>query len=191
MILSNNQEIEESAKKYILRIDPKGIMFSGVYVSGEFDFSFCITDLPFGFFYNIFENEIILNDSKIKCLSLSGSKVKSLDGQRLICESGIFLTNKFEASGQIDFHSAQIGGLDCYNGKFYSENEYALLCDYSEIKGEVSLSGKEFESKGEVSFNSAQIGKNLDCTDANFTNENNRALTCNGANIKGALFRKS
>lgn len=188
LILSNNQEIEESGKKYVLKINLKGIMFSGLYVSGEFDFSFCSTDLPFLFTNLIFENEIILNDSKIKCLSLDGSKVESLYGQRLICESGIFLTNKFEASGQIDFHSAQIGGLDCYNGKFYSEHEYALLCDYSEIKGEVSLSGKEFESKGEVSFNSAQISKNLDCTDAKFTNENNRALTCNGANIKGAVF---
>lgn len=191
LILNNNQDIvDEKWEKYILKIDPKGLNVHGAYISGTFDFSFCNTDLPFSFLNSTFEKEINISDSKIKCLSLEASKVKSLYGQRLICESGIFLTNKFEANGQIDFHSAQIGGLDCYNGKFSNknENEYALLCDYSEIKGEVSLSGKEFESKGEVSFNSAQIGKNLDCTDAKFTNENNRALTCNGANIKGAVF---
>ena len=65
LILSNNQKIEESSKKYILKIDPKGIRFSGVYISGIFDFSFCSTEIPFSFINSVFENEIILNDSKI------------------------------------------------------------------------------------------------------------------------------
>ena len=49
MILSNNQEIEVDKKKVTLKIDPKGVMFSGIYISGTFDFSFCSTDLPFSF----------------------------------------------------------------------------------------------------------------------------------------------
>ena len=54
LILSNNQEIEVESEKFylkwklnfrkrILKIDPKGIMFSGAYISGEFNFSFCNT----------------------------------------------------------------------------------------------------------------------------------------------------
>lgn len=58
LILSNNQKIEESSKKYILKIDPKGIMFSGVFISGIFDFSFCSTNLPIFFENSIIENEI-------------------------------------------------------------------------------------------------------------------------------------
>ena len=143
LILSNNQEIEVDSKKYFLKIDPRGIMFSGLYVSGEFNFSFCSTDLLFLFGNSIFEKEINISDSKIKFLNFQGTKILSIDAQRLVCESQVFLRDGFESNGKINFHSAQIGGdLDCSNGKFYNENGYALNCEKSKIDGSICFNNK-------------------------------------------------
>jgi hypothetical protein len=164
LILNNNQNIDENDESYILKIDPIGIKFSGAYISGRFDFSFCSTDLPFGFLNSIFEQEINLSDSKIRFLNLHGTKVVSLNAQGIYCKSDIFLRGGFEANGIIDFISAQIGdSLDCSNGKFNSR--YALNFTSTKINGSVFLNDN-FESNGKVSFHSSYIGKSLIFTNA-------------------------
>jgi hypothetical protein len=187
LILSNNQEIEVDKKKITLKIDPKGVMFSGIYISGTFDFSFCNTNLQFSFKNSRFENGLNLSDSKIRFLSLIGSIVPSLDALRLVCESSVFL-NGFEAQGKVNFGSAQIGGsFSCIKGKFINEVGDALTCDKIKIKGSVFLKDG-FEAQGKVNFNSAQIGSNLECINGKFTNEKGDALNCNSAKIDGVVF---
>ena len=187
LILSNNQEIDENGTKYILKIDPKGLNVQGAYISGTFDFSFCNTDLPFVFLNSVFEKKINLSDSKIRSLSLSGSKVFGINAQGLICQGDIFLINDFESTGKVDFISAQIGAsLYCENGKFYNENDRALICNGAKIEGAVFLRNG-FESKGEVNFGSAQMFE-LSCTKGKFNNKNGIALNCNCAKIKGSVF---
>ncbi len=169
LILSNNQEIEESGKKYILKIDPKGVQFSGVYISGIFDFSFCSTDLPFSFMNSFFESRMAFFDSQIKILNLSGSKVLSLDCFRLICQSDIILRNGFESNGEVNFVSSQIGGnleclngkfikigsgLNCKNGKFINDNGIALNCN-SITAGNITFLFNAF--LGNVDFGYSQI----------------------------------
>ncbi len=187
MILSNNQEIEVDKKKVTLKIDPKGVMFSGIYISGTFDFSFCSTDLPFSFKNSRFENRLNFSDSKIRFLSLTGSIVPSFDAFRLVCESDIFL-NGFEAQGKVNFGSAQIGGsLSCINGKFINENGDALNCDKVKIGGSVFLRDG-FEAEGKVNFASAQIAGSLNCRRGKITNEKGDTLNCNGVIIEGNVF---
>ena len=191
LILSNNQEIDENSTKYGLKIDPKGLTFQGAYVTGIFDFSFCNTDLPFIFLNSFFQNEIILIDSKIKLLILSGSTITSLIAQRLICDSDIFLKYGFESNGEINFKSAQIvGSLICENGKFLNKDGNTLNCMSTKINGSVSLING-FESKGEVNFVLSQINGALDCTNGKFINEDFIALNCNGSTIRGAVFLKN
>ena len=188
LILSNNQEIEESGKKYVLKIAPNGIIFSRVYVSGIFDFSFCSTDLKFSFRNSKFENRLDLSDSKIRFLSLIGSIVPSFDAFRLVCESDIFLKNGFEAHGKVNFGSAQIGGiLSCINGKFINEKGDALNCNSAKIDGAVFLKDG-FEAHGKVNFGSAQIGSNLECSKGKFINKEGDALNCNSVKIGGSVF---
>ncbi|MEV9593187.1 hypothetical protein AB0W31_02085 [Aliarcobacter butzleri] len=192
LILSNNQEIEENGKKYILKVDAKGVMFCGVFVSGEFNFSFCSTDLLFLFVNSIFEKKINISDSKIKFLNLQGTKVLSIDGQRLVCESQVFLRDGFESRGEVNFHSAQISGdLDCSNGKFYNENGNALNCEKSKIDGSISFNNG-FEAKGNINLSLSQIYYNLDCSYGKFYNKNKYVFLCNNTKINGSVFfRKS
>lgn len=188
LILNNNQEIvEKDVKPYIFRIDPIGIMFSGVYVIGEFDFSFCSIDLQFLFKNSVFENEIRFCYSKIKFLNLSKSKITSFFAQGLICQSDIFLADGFESNGKVDFNSAQISGsLICVNGKFNNKNGNALNCDNAKIGAVFLRDG--FESNGKVTFVLSQIERDLDCDNGKFNNKDDYSLDCDGAKINGAVF---
>jgi hypothetical protein len=184
LILNNNQKIDENGKSYILKIDSGGIKFSGAYISGRFDFSFCSTDLLFGFLNSIFEQEINLSHSKIRFLVLRGSKIVSLNAQGIYCKSDIFLRDGFEANREVNFVSAQISkSLDCSNGKFNNKEGYALNCDGTKIKGGVFLRDG-FEANGKVNFHSSYISKSLV-----FTNAKNIAyLNLNSAHISRLDF---
>lgn len=188
LILSNNQEIiDEKWEKCILKIDPLGIMFSGIYISGEFDFSFCKTNISFKFVNSFFENEINLSGSEIEFLNLKGCDVKSINGRALICKLDIYLEN-FSSSGEINFGSALIyGSIKCSNGKFRNETSKTLNFDKANIQGSVFLDN-HFESLGEVSFQAAKIGSNLECNNGKFINENLKALACNQVEIGGSVF---
>lgn len=189
LILSNNQEIiDEKWEKYILKIDPKGIQFSGAYISGTLDFSFSNTDLPFTFINSFLEEEIRLINSKIKALNLTGTLVKSICAQKLICDTNIFLRDGFKSQGKIDFRSAQIGeSLICTNGKFKNKNADALNFEGSIINGNVRLNDG-FVANGKVVFSYAQVRIGLDCTNGKFINKNEKALTFNSSKIDGNIF---
>ncbi|MFX4230260.1 hypothetical protein ACOL3I_02070 [Aliarcobacter butzleri] len=187
LILSNNQEIAVNGNRYILKIDPRGIDFRGIFISGVFDFSFCNTDLSFTFINSFFEEEIRLINSKIKILNLTGTLVKLISAQKLICDSDIFLRDGFKSKGKIDFISAQIGGsLICTNGKFKNKNSVALNFNSSKIDGNVQLNG--FEANGKVEFSYAQIGVGFDCTNGKLINKNETALTFNSSKIDGNVL---
>ncbi|WP_152020841.1 hypothetical protein [Aliarcobacter butzleri] len=180
LILSNNQEIiDEKWEKYILKIDPKGIQFSGAYISGTFDFSFCSTDLPLGFMSSIFQKQIILLNSRIKIINLGSCNIPSIDAQRVICDSDL-LFRKIEVD-YINFANSKIGG------SFISENSsYTnfINCNGAIINGAVFLTDN-LSSEGMIDFNSSNIGS-LDCTNA----KKIKYLNCNGAVINGSVFIK-
>lgn len=137
LILSNNQEIEESAKKYILKIDPKGLTVQGVYITGIFDFSFCNTDLPFGFMSSIFEKQIKLFDSKIKIINLHGCIILSIEAERVICDSDLLFRN-IEID-YINFANSKIGGSFISENSLYNNSDKSINCNGTIIKGAVFL----------------------------------------------------
>ena len=109
LILNNTKQIRIDNQNSTLTIDPRGVRFDGAQIIGEFDFSFCETHLPFYFTNSTFQKKINLSDSKIRFLTLRGSSVLSINAQRLICKGSVFLDETFEAIGQVNFGSAQIG----------------------------------------------------------------------------------
>lgn len=188
LILSHNQEIEINDNNSFFKIDPLGIMFSGAYISGEFDFSFCETHISFKFVNSTFKKAINLSASKIKFLNLNGSFIPSINARALVCMLDIYLGEKFESNGNVDFGSALIeGSLKCTNGKFINEVHNALSFDKTIIKGSVFLNNG-FDARGKVNFQSAQIGSNLECTNGKFTNGKGYALNCNNTKIQGSVF---
>ena len=96
-----------------------------------------------------------------------------------------FLSNGFQATGEVSLSGASIGGnLDCENGTFVNPEGTALNAQGSEIKGYIFLRNS-FQAKGEVYLYGATIGGNLDCEHGNFDNSEGIALSANAAEIKG------
>lgn len=183
LILNNNQEIiDEKWEKYILKIDPKGLNVQGAYISGTFDFSFCQTDLPFGFMNSIFEKQIKLFDSKIKIINLHGCIIPSIDAQRVICDSDLLFRN-IEID-YINFANSQIGGSFISENSSYNNSNKSINCNGIIINGAVFLTNN-FSSEGMIDFNSSNIGS-LDCTNA----KKIKYLNCNGAIINGTVYIK-
>jgi hypothetical protein len=136
LILSNNQEIvDEKWEKYILKIDPKGLNVQGAYISGTFDFTFCNTDLPFGFMSSIFEKQIKLFDSKIKIINLHGSIIPSIEAERVICDSDLLFRNI--EIGYINFANSKIGGSFISENSLYNNSDKSINCNGTIIKGAV------------------------------------------------------
>lgn len=193
LILSNNQEIEVESEKFylkwklnfrkrILKIDPKGIMFSGAYISGEFNFSFCNTDLPLLFTNSIFEKQIILFNSQIKIINLYGCIIPSIEAERVICDSDLLFRN-IEVD-YINFANSKIGGSFISENSLYNNSNKSINCNGTIIKGAVFLTNN-FSSEGMIDFNSSNIGS-LDCTNA----KKIKYLNCNGAIINGTVYIK-
>ena len=180
LILSNNQKIEESGKKYILKIDPKGLTFKGAYITGIFDFSFCNTDLAFGFINSIFENQIKLFNSRIKIINLHGCIIPNIEAERVICDSDLLFRN-IEID-YINFANSKIGGSFISENSSYNNSNKSINCNGSIIKGAVFLTNN-FSSEGMIDFNSSNIGS-LDCSNA----KKIKYLNCNGAIINGTVF---
>lgn len=183
LILSNNQEIiDEKWEKYILRIDPKGIQFSGAYISETFDFSFCSTDLPLGFMSSIFQKQIILFNSRIKIINLDSCNIPSIDAQRIICDSDLLFRN-IEVD-YINFANSKIGGSFISENSLYNNFDKSINCNGAIINGAVFLTDN-FSSEGIIDFISSNIGS-LDCTNA----KKIKHLNCNGAIINGTVYIK-
>ncbi len=181
---ANNEIRAEFLRALILTekdIDPKGVWFQGVYVSGGFDFESCETNLPFYFQNSFFEEKIVLMRSKIRLLSLNGSEAsKGISASGLKCEGSVFLKDGFNAKGQVDFGSAQIGSnLECINGTFENPNGYALNCNRAKIEGSAFLTDG-FNAKGQVNFVAAHIGSSLICMDTKIDG----VLYLNSAKVK-------
>lgn len=178
LILSDNQEIEESNKKYILKIDPKGIRFSGVYISGIFDFSFCSTDLPFKFENSIFDKKIDMSNSKLKYIKLDGSEINELYGQSLICDSDFCLKNKFKAKKEINLDTAIIReNLELTDGVFENINLSRV-----EVGKSLFLNSK-FIAKGDLNLKSSKIGGSLYFSGGKF-----KTIESNKIWIGGSVF---
>ena len=112
----------------------------------------------------------------------------------------VFLSDGFEAEGEVRLPGAVIGGqLDCSAGKFNNSatdkhpDSTALSASGIEVKGSIFLNG-EFEAEGEVRLLGAVIGGQLNCSDGKFKNPatnkypDSKALVADKVEVKGDVF---
>jgi hypothetical protein len=169
-------------------VHPHGVQLSGAWIAGDIDLEDCTCSRPLWLFDCRIAGEVVARGAHLPVLSLEGSRIDGLKGDRLRVEGDVFLRNGFTASGTVRLLGAQIGGnLDCSGGTFTPGEGDALSCDGAVIKGDVVLRNG-FEASGTVRLLGAQIGGDLDCTGGTFTPGEGRALSCDRAAIKGSVF---
>lgn len=178
-------------KKNQFNIDPKGLRFSGAWVTGELDLNGTTINYPFHFIKSVFDNKIILIDADIKTLDLEGCLlIEGLRGDRAHIRSSVMFREGFESKKDIRLIAAEINGsLVCKNGKFQKDaKETACMhCNRVVIHGSVYLN-KGFTSIGKISFNGARIDSDMKCHKGTFKNPNECALSLHSMYIAGSIY---
>ncbi len=127
----------------------------------------------------LISGDVFLNGSRVKGeTNFAGSEIGG----------GVFLSEGFEAEGELVFLDTEIGGLLACNGaKLKNAHGKAFSCDRAKVTGGVFLQ-EGFEAEGEVRFSGAEIGGQLNCGGAKLKNVGGMALLCNGAMVTGDVF---
>ncbi len=130
--------------------------------------------------------DILFVGAIAKTISLQGSSVAKIDGDRANLSGDLFLQNGFHAKGSVRFLNAKIvSSFDCGNSKF-ADSTFALVLDGAKIGGTLFL-GENFGAIGVVRLLGTKIGSNLVCRDGYF-GDNGQSLTASNTQIGGNLF---
>lgn len=166
----------------------RGIRLKGTLIEEKLDLEYGDILFPLIFEKSNFPQGMNLRDAKIRELNLDGTYTGPIDGDGLTVDGCIFLSNGFEASGEVRLIGAKIGGdLDCENSRFINPEADALSGRGLKVEGCVYLR-KGFEAKGEICMAGAIIGENFDCTGGHFINKGETTLDADGMIIKGNIF---
>lgn len=165
----------------------RGVVIVGARISGRLDLSNArLGRLLFLGCY--VDKSIFLQDAKIDGLYLLGSRIASLNADRITVRGSVFLKDGFHATGEVRLLGADIGGdLDCTKGCFENPNGHALSADGITVKGDVFLNDG-FHATSEVRLPGANIGGNLGCNKGKFKNPGGRALVADGITVRGSIF---
>ena len=174
-------------------VDPAGIQLWNAELEGLLDLSFAKVPFPLAIVRCNVTDAIILRQSEIPDLILSGSSVPAIEASGVKVTGSVFLRDDFSCASEVHLLGAQIGGdLDCSNGKF-SDYEKAISGDRVCVDGSVYLN-RGFHAIGEVRFSNAQIRGDFACTGGSFVGRHDantderHALTIDGANIVGDVY---
>ena len=166
-----------------------GVELFGAWIEGKLDMKAARvpSDLIIGLCH--FDSTPIFRSTRIAgSLNLGGCQLPGLDGDRLVCEGGLFLRQGFTATGEVGLLGVQIGSdLDCNGAKFDGTEGNALSADGAVIKGDVFLN-KGFAATGTVRLLGVQIGGDLDYSGAKLDGKEGDALSADGMMVEGSFF---
>jgi hypothetical protein len=165
-----------------------GVTIIGACVDGTLELHQCQADVRLSLRSCLFAEAPILVAARLPELALVGSKLPGLRADRMKVSGGVYLRDKFEATGPVRLLGAEIGGnLECSGGNFASVEGYAVNADRIKVKGGVFFN-RLFSASGEVRLLGAEIGGNLECSEGNFANAEGDALSADGINVMGGMF---
>lgn len=140
---------------------------------------------------------VVLQDAEVGgSLVLSDATFKNRDGvavqaDRLRVAGGVFIRNKFSATGEIRLLGAIIAGpLDLSGGTVSNPGGAALSAEGAEIRGGVFCSDG-FSATGEVRMVDATIGGQLSLSGGQFSHPDGNALSINRAKIGNLHFTET
>jgi hypothetical protein len=99
-------------------VHEKGIDIQGAFIKGDIDLEGCEITRPLRLFNCHVAGSLIGVNAQLGELDLRKSFLQSIDCSFSRFKGSVFLTNGFEAKGEVRFRGAEIGGgLDCRGGK--------------------------------------------------------------------------
>lgn len=171
-------------------VDPRGIRLHGAWIDGELDLVFVSVTFPLSFVSCRMSDLLALTSARTEFLSLAGTVVPRIAGDRLNVRGSLILSDGFRAEGGVTLEGAQIGGeLNCGGGIFTNPTGNALTADGAHVDADVVLN-KGFRAEGKVRLVGAKIGGQLNCSGGVFTNPTGDALSADGAHVDDVFLNK-
>jgi len=169
-------------------VDHRGVQVRGVRIDGRPDLSCADVPFPLGFWGCAFPAGLDLMHARLPGLFLNGSHTRSITADRVTVTGGVFLRDKFHATGEVRLLGASVGGnLVCSDGTFENPDGAALNADGIQVTGGVFLH-KGFHASGEVRLLNASVGGNLECSRGQFENPDAYALSADRIQVTGTVF---
>jgi hypothetical protein len=170
-----------------------GVQIMGGWIDGNLDLGCCNLPNDLNVKNSTINGNVLIEDTKCKGLYLSGSKIKSLEGARIVTKGSIHLDRFFCAKGKVCFVGAKIYGSLLFSQGFFqpdpdihNNNIVAIQCDGAFISGSCFFN-KKFHAIGGIRLNGVKIDGNLECDEGRFYNKGHKALICDGAVIAGTF----
>jgi hypothetical protein len=168
-------------------VSRRGIRVVGACINGNLDLDHATIAFPLSFKKCCFRGAIVLRNTVLPCLSLEGTHTGRIEADQLKVAGHVFLSDGFQAKGEVRLFGATIGRcLNCNGGQFSNNNGDALNADGLNADG-VFL-GKGFRADGEVCLRRAVIGRDLNCNGGQFYNRERNALSADGLKVDGVVF---
>jgi hypothetical protein len=144
-------------------VHEKGIIVQGAWITGTLDLSDAEIGRALIFRNCRFTAAPRLFDANVRgFLSWEGCTLPGLKADRLQCRSGVYLSNGFEAEGEVRFRDAKIGGnLDCSESKFINANGFAINAEGMLVSGAFIFRGVTI-MQGTVNLAFARVARLLD-----------------------------
>ncbi|MDG4576082.1 MAG: hypothetical protein P9C36_07200 [Defluviicoccus sp.] len=139
-------------------LDPRGVQVQGARIDGALDLEAATVAVRLAFWGCAFTAAPIVRDATLKVLSLDGSRLPGLEGDRLTVEGALLLRGT-RASGEVRLLGAKIGGnLDCSGGSFENPEGVALNADRADVQGVLFWRQLQAPPAGRVSLAHATVG---------------------------------
>jgi hypothetical protein len=170
-----------------------GIEIIGARVDGVLDLAWAKIQFPLRATECAFTDDLILNQSSLRCLELQTTEIEGLQGDGLSVERDLVFGNGFRAKGPVLLRNATIGGsLQCNEGHFdrgpsgQHNGKFPPALDLENAKIGAGANLQSVEARGVVVLSNATIAGNLDCEGAHLD-----GVAGNQDQPDNALFAKS
>jgi hypothetical protein len=166
------------------KVSRQGLWIWGAKIEGALDLSYVQVSFPLVLHKCIFTDPINIYSARLPSLSLTGSHIPSLQGDRVHIQADLTLNEKFRARKGIQLFAAEIGGsLSCWGGRFFGGQEkVAINGTHINVKGSIFLD-EDCRTKGEVRLYDCKVGEDLSCVGGTLKNPGGPALYATNAKI--------
>ncbi|MFT4217711.1 MAG: hypothetical protein QM619_11090 [Micropruina sp.] len=177
-----------------LRPDPRGLAIRGAIITGQLDLRHAVVSCQLQLQDCVFEQDVLLNDSRLISLSLRGGHLPTLRLDRARISGALTLGDQFTAKEVTAMHCDVDGHVDLSGARLGRDGkDPALRLHNARISGDLMLgtdpenSAKSFNARGLVSAGCIRIEGNLVMRRARLESDD-VALHLDGAKISGSAL---
>ena len=180
-----------------LVVDPRGLRINGARITGPVDLKHVQFDRPLHLTTCRIDHYIVLTDSTLKELDLTGSRLTTLSLDRATVTGGL-LADRLIAEGTVRAAGANIGEIQLNGATLTNPKGNALILDGATVTGtlyantertETGRISTEFIATGKIIAEAAMIGL-LDLTGAILVNHGGTVLDLERASLSGGLYAR-